>query len=91
LSYRPRRKLPLKATRNGAATPYNAAGDPAMPRFLLLRAGRPVRRGFSNELLTSVLTGPPAGAWHRAARRANAVAGDDDRCRVAAVPMGFGL
>jgi len=38
-----------------------------------------------------VLTGPPAGAWHRAARRADAVAGDDDRCRVAAVPMGFGL
>jgi hypothetical protein len=32
LSYRPRRKQPLEATRNGAGTPYNVAGDPAMLR-----------------------------------------------------------
>jgi len=95
LSYRPRRTLPLKATRNGAATPYNAAGDPAMPRFLLLscpaKAGHPVRRSFSNELLTSVFTESPAGACHRAARCADPVARDDDRCRATTVPEGFGL
>jgi len=95
LSYRPRRKLPLKATGNGAATPYNAAGDPAMPRFLLLscpaKAGHPVRRSFSNELLTSVFTGLPAGAFIRAAGCADPVAGDNDRYRVAAVFKGFSL
>jgi hypothetical protein len=35
LSYRPRRHA-ADAASNGADTPYNAAGDPAMPRSLLL-------------------------------------------------------
>jgi len=94
LSYRPRRKLPLEATRNGAATPYNVAGDPAMPRsggVMPRESGASSTRGFSNELLTSVFTGSPVGACHRAARCADPVADDDDRCCIAAVPNGFGL
>jgi hypothetical protein len=51
-----------------------------MLRFLLLscpaKAGHPVRRGFSKELPMSVVTGSPA------------FAGDDDCCRIAAVPNG---
>jgi hypothetical protein len=40
-------------------------------------AGHPVRRGFSNQSLTPPITGSPAGACHRAARRADPVADND--------------